>query len=79
MSQNRIVKTTEYEPGKVIIEVVDLDGCTHNLDVLKSELELYENGELIQRAFPNMNADHRELIISGIPPGSWDELFDQDE
>lgn len=33
------------------------------------------SGELIQRSFPDMNADDREFIISGISPAGWDETF----
>ena len=34
---------------------------------------------LIQEAFPELDADQRELLISGICPKCWDELFPSEE
>lgn len=38
-------------------------------------------GELIQKAFPTLDAGQREFIMNGITPEEWDELFgaSQDE
>jgi hypothetical protein len=36
-------------------------------------------GELIQDAFPDMTADNRELLISGIHPACWDAMFNTEE
>ncbi len=33
------------------------------------------NGELIQIAFPYLNADQREILKTGIDSESWDEMF----
>lgn len=33
------------------------------------------NGELIQVAFPYLNADQREILKTGIDSESWDEMF----
>ena len=47
-----------------------------------SEIELdekryleWQNGELIQRVFPEMSADEREILISGTHPKCWNEMF----
>lgn len=37
------------------------------------------NGELIQNAFPYLNADQREILKTGIDGQSWDEMFAGDE
>jgi hypothetical protein len=33
------------------------------------------NGELIQNAFPYLNADQREILKTGIDSESWEEMF----
>jgi len=35
----------------------------------------WEDGELVQNAFPYLSADEREMLISGICPECWDKLF----
>lgn len=37
-------------------------------------LLLYENGALAQDAFPTLNADDREFLISGISPAGWAQI-----
>ncbi len=39
----------------------------------------WQNGELIQNALPELDADQRELLISGTCPTCWDEMFPSDE
>lgn len=41
------------------------------LDITDSEIENWENGALIQNAFPRLNADEREFLKTGIYPGEW--------
>lgn len=36
---------------------------------------MWENGTLIQNAFPTLNADLREYVKSGITPQKWNEIF----
>jgi hypothetical protein len=43
------------------------------------EWDAYKHGLLIQDAFPNMSADEREMIISGICPKCWDVMFKEDD
>lgn len=35
----------------------------------------WQGGENIQLVFPDMSAEDRELLISGIHPVCWDQLF----
>lgn len=37
------------------------------------------HGELIHKAFPDMTADRRELLISGTHPACWDSMFEGDD
>lgn len=54
-------------------------GKTRTLDlpVTEEQLKVWANGDgpLIQYCFPNLDADDREFIISGITPDEWDEAF----
>ena len=55
-----------------------ISGETHTLDLPVTEEQLdayYDKGVLIQNAFPNLNADEREFIKSGITAEEWDEQF----
>lgn len=33
----------------------------------------------IQNAFPNLSADEREFLISGVSPDEWNEMFESSE
>ena len=46
---------------------------TRDLDVTEAQMIAYENGALLQNAFPNLSADDREFIKTGID--NWDEMF----
>lgn len=52
---------------------------TLDLDITPEQLERWNNGELIQRVMSNLSADEREFLISGIPPGEFDDLFPGEE
>ena len=49
-----------------------------NLDVTRQQLSNYERGELLQTAFPNLTADEREFIKTGITADEWDSMFKED-
>ena len=49
-------------------------GKTFKIRVYPEDIEKYQNGELIQNAFPYLSAEDRELIISGICPTCWDKM-----
>lgn len=40
-------------------------------------LNLWEDGALIQNAFPMLNADQREFVKTGITPAVWDSMFSE--
>lgn len=52
---------------------------TMELDITNEQLVKYDNGELIQNVFPNMNADEREFLKSGITPKEWSDVFGNGE
>ena len=52
---------------------------TREIDVTQAELDDYLGGELIQRAMPNVSADDREFIMTGITPEEWEALVPDDD
>jgi len=56
--------------------------CCNEVTELKVDFEQFtkwQQGELIQNALPELNADQRELLISGTCPTCWDMMFPSDE
>lgn len=50
---------------------------TLELDVTPDQLGRWEQGELIQVAMPQLNADEREFIMTGITPDEWDSMWEK--
>lgn len=48
---------------------------TINIDVTQAQLDAWKSGTLIQDAMPNLSADEREFIMTGITAEEWEELF----
>lgn len=48
-----------------------------SIDITSEALAAYEAGEsgYIQDAFPQLTADEREFIKTGITPGEWEAMF----
>jgi len=51
---------------------------TMDLNITQDQLNAHANGELIQKAFPNLTADEREFIISGVTPTEWNAMFGEE-
>lgn len=53
-----------------------LTGIVHTLDlsVTQEQLNLRQDGALIQDVMPNLSAEEREFIITGITPKEWDDM-----
>ena len=54
---------------------------TMELPITQEHLDIYETvGDiLIQDAFPNLNEEQREFILSGITPQEWNDTFGEEE
>ena len=52
-----------------------------DIDITPEQLFDFMNGKsgLAQEAFPELSADEREFIISGIHPTEWHELFGNED
>jgi hypothetical protein len=66
-------------------KTIDIDAkCSSCGRVVDFELPLdgwnaWNRGELIQRCFPDMDADRREILISGICGTCFEELFKEED
>jgi hypothetical protein len=47
---------------------------TMAINATVEQVELWQNGTLIQDAMPQASADEREFLISGCTPACWDLL-----
>ncbi len=45
------------------------------IPVTEAQLAEWHSGKLIQEAMPNLSADDREFIMTGITPEEWEETF----
>ena len=52
---------------------------TLDLNITQSMLADWESGTLIQEAMPQLNADEREFIMTGVVGAEWDNEFGEDE
>lgn len=53
-------------------------GETHSVTVPADGLYKYHQGAYIQDAFPDLSADDREFLLSGISPAGWAVTFEDD-
>lgn len=57
-----------------------LTGETRSMQLPLDQHEFYEamrkwrSGALIQDAFPSLDADQREFVLSGFLPGEWEDF-----
>ena len=58
-----------------INKVCPLCKKTNSVTVNTEDYEKWRAGQLIQRAFPYLKPDEREILQSGTCPTCWDELF----
>ena len=77
--RNFIIHKFEPDNEWVTIEVVDMLGNTHLMDVKMIDLAAYEDGALIQSAFPYLTSEQRELMLTGLTDDMWDNIFGEEE
>ena len=55
--------------------------CGHANEVAVNEADYWDwqDGALVQDAFPYLTADEREMLISGICPTCWAKTFGDDD
>jgi hypothetical protein len=47
---------------------------TFDLNITQEQLERWESGTVAQDAFPNLTADQREFLITGITDEEWHSM-----
>lgn len=62
-----------------LINVCPFCGCEHVVNVKAESVFAYECGELVQKAFPYLNATEREQIVSGMCPDCQKDIFGDDD
>ena len=65
----------------IITKFDPFTGKENSVDLPIDELQLHEwqSGTLIHKAMPQLNADQREFMISGMKPGTWEEHIHEDD
>jgi hypothetical protein len=48
---------------------------TKEINVTEEQILAWQQGELIQNAMPQLSADDREFVKTGITGEEWDQLF----
>lgn len=61
---------------KITCKVCNIE---YDVNVTQAQIISHACGTLAQDAFDNLNADERELLISGICGNCYDEMFFMDE
>ena len=64
-----------------ITRASELTGVTRTLDipVTDDQIQAWLDGMLIQAAMPNLDADQREFVKTGITPDKWDSLYPDED
>jgi hypothetical protein len=66
----------------LVSKISNLTGQRSEMDlpITDDQLLRYTEGmELVQDIFPNLTANQREFIMTGITPAEWDEMYFNDE
>ena len=68
---NRRMKVTRTSMFTGITRTIDLPITEH-------DLRAWNNGMLIQNACPDLTADEREFIMTGVTSEEWEETFSEE-
>jgi len=49
-----------------------------DLDVTPTQIQCWQEGELVQNVFPHLNPDEREFLMTGITPEEWATTFGEE-
>ena len=52
---------------------------TLNLDITEAQLAAWQGGTVIQTAMPQLSADEREFVMTGVTAEEWAETFDEED
>lgn len=65
----------------LIKKISPLSGTVNEreIDITPEQLQWWNSGALIQDVMPNLSADDREFLMTGILPEEWDAMIEEDE
>lgn len=67
--------STIQQQDKLTLVIEGKDDKLHEVPATASQWLSFCSGVNVQDAFPNLSADQRELILTGIPQEMWDDMF----
>jgi hypothetical protein len=70
VTDGTLVENISQLTGKITSMLLGID-----LPDFVHDFEVWQSGALIQDAFPELSADAREFIKTGISPEEWDAMF----
>ena len=73
---------SSYIRPMIITRKSMVSGIERSMDLPVTEAQLeryYEEGILLQNAFPNLTPGQREFIKTGITQAEWVDIFGEDE
>ena len=81
MSSVRDMFPAQLEPGMFFTVESNITGKITNvvLDVTEAQVLEWVNGAKIQDAMPQLSAEQRELLLTGITSDEWSDLFAETE
>ena len=73
---NRVTRTVSADGQSITFSGKCLfDGPEFSITTKLSDANRWLNGESIQNCFPELSADDREILMSGIGPEKWNKMF----
>lgn len=81
MKGYQLLKVRMIGPAMVELYAPYIDDPSRERKVLMgaSAYAMWQGGSHLQDVAPEMDADDREFLISGISPEGWAEMFQEDE
>jgi len=71
------MKTNNHEV--TVVTFCPFCGKANEIEVNEMDYLDWQDGALVQDAFPYLSAEEREMLISGICPTCWAKTFGEDE
>lgn len=61
-----------------IVRQCPVCGVVQTLQVKEKDFLRWKSGARIQEAFPELSADEREILLSGVCPDCWERMYGDD-
>ena len=78
---NTVYNCAKFREHIVVCAISAATGVKHAMPLEITEAQVYDwvNGASIQDAMPNLSAEGREFLMTGITQAEWDSLFSETE